>query len=225
MEESIKYNINLKEMDILKYKIFLKKQYLIPSREILHENIDDKFKIFEKYGFKNVLDLKKAISTKTKINKLSDETKISSEYLNILRRELGTFDKKGILFKDFPIVNNDTIKKLDENGIKNTKYFYECYYKENNEKKISNKLKIPIESIMCLISLSTLVRINGIGALAATTFYEAGYQNIEDIINSTKEEMLEKITKINNEKKYYKAKLGLKDMQFIIDYANLIKYF
>lgn len=51
MEESIKYNINLKEMDILKYKIFLKKQYLIPSREILHENIDDKFKIFEKYGF------------------------------------------------------------------------------------------------------------------------------------------------------------------------------
>ncbi len=225
MEESIKYNINLKEMDILKYKIFLKKQYLIPSREILNENIDDKFKIFEKYGFKNVLDLKKAISTKTKINKLSDETKISSEYLNILRRELGTFDKKGILFKDFPIVNNDTIKKLDENGIKNTKYFYECYYKENNEKKISNKLKIPIESIMCLISLSTLVRINGIGALAATTFYEAGYQNIEDIINSTKEEMLEKITKINNEKKYYKAKLGLKDMQFIIDYANLIKYF
>lgn len=101
--------------------------------------------------------MKKAISTK--INKLSDETKISSEYLNILRRELGTFDKKGILFKDFPIVNNDTIKKLDENGIKNTKYFYECYYKENNEKK------------------------------------------------------------------YYKAKLGLKDMQFIIDYANLIKYF
>ena len=37
--------------------------------------------------------------------------------------------------------------------------------------------------------------------------------------------MLEKITKINDEKKYYKAKLGLKDMQFVIDFANMIAQF
>jgi replicative superfamily II helicase len=76
--------------------------------------------------------------------------------------------------------------------------------------------------VKCLFALSNLVRINGIASATAVTFYEAGYKSIKDIINSTKEEMLNKITKVNDEKKYYKAKLGLKDMQFVIDYANMM---
>ncbi len=156
--------INLSKIDIQKYKTFLKGQYLIPSRQILHENIDNNFKIFENYGFKNLLDLKQAISTGAKIDTLSKETKISSEYLNILRRELGTFDKTG----------------------------------------------------------TDIERINGIGAQAARAFEEAGYKNIKDIANSTKEELLEKVTKINEGQKYYKAKLGLKDMQFVIDFAKMV---
>jgi hypothetical protein len=223
--QKMKYNIDLSKMDIKKYKTFLKNQYLIPSRQTLHENIDDNFKIFENYGFKNLSDLKKSISTSAKIDKLSKETKISSDYLNILRRELGTFEKAGILFNDFPIIDSNTISKLNIRGIKDTKDFYEFYYKESNEKSISDELDISDGMIKCLISLSSLVRINGIASLAAVTFYEAGYKTIEDIICSTKEEMLEKITKINNEKNYYKAKLGLKDMQFIIDFANLIAHF
>ena len=33
------------------------------------------------------------------------------------------------------------------------------------------------------------------------------------------------LSKINDEKKYYKAQLGLKDMQFVIDFAHLIVHF
>ena len=152
-------------IDIQKYKIFLKNQYLIPSRQILHENIDDNFKALESHGLKNLADLKVAVSTGVKIDKLSEETKIPRDYLNILRRELGTFDKTGI-------------------GIE---------------------------------------RINGIGPQAAVAFREAGYKTIEDIASSTKEELLGKIIKVNSEKKYYKAKLGVKDMQFVIDSANLLR--
>lgn len=45
-------------MDIQEYKKFLMNQYLIPSRQILHEHIDENFKVFEKCGFKNLFDLK-----------------------------------------------------------------------------------------------------------------------------------------------------------------------
>lgn len=220
----MKYDLDLSKMDIEKYKTFLKNQYLIPSRQILHKNIDENFKIFKNYGFKTLLDLKQAISTNTKIDKLSKDAKISSEYLIILKRELRTLDKKRLLLKEFPIIDDNTISKLDKKGIKNTKDFYEYYYKMNNEKKLSEELNISIEIIQCLISLSSLVRINGIAALAALTFYEAGYKTYEDIANSSKEEMLEKITKINNERNYYKAKLGLKDMQFVIDYVNMTAF-
>ncbi len=79
--------------------------------------------------------------------------------------------------------------------------------------------------IKCLISLSNLVRINGIASLAAVTFYEAGYKTINDIVSAAKETMLEKVTKVNDEKKYYKAALGLKDMQFVIDFAHILAMF
>lgn len=82
----MKYDLDLSKMDIEEYKIFLKNQCLIPSRQILHKNIDENFQIFKNCGFKNVLDLKQAISTTAKIDKLTKETKISPEYLNILRR-------------------------------------------------------------------------------------------------------------------------------------------
>lgn len=221
----MKYNLDLSKIDIREYRIFLNNQYLIPSRQILHINIDDNFKVFENRGFKNLADLKSAISTGVKIDKLSKETGISSEYLNILRRELGTFNKTGIPWKDFPLIDKQTISKLEIIGIKDTKDFYEFYYKENNEKRLSDELTISIEMIRCLISLASLVRINGMAARAAVTFYEAGYETPRDIAGSVKEEMLERITKINNEKKYYKAALGLKDMQFIIDFAKLIAHF
>ena len=216
------YSIDLGKMDVQKYKTFLKSQYLIPSRQILHEKIDENFKLFKNCGFKYLSELKQALSTSAKMDKLSKETGISSEYLNILRRELGTFDKKGISFSDFPIIDKTTISKLVKKSIKNTKDFFEYYYKENNEKKLSEDLGISVEMVKCLFSLSCLVRINGIAALAAVTWYEAGYKSIKDIIGSTKEEMLNKVTKTNEEKKYYKAKLGLKDMQFVIDFAQLI---
>ena len=219
------YNIDLSKIDIQKYKTFLKAQYLIPSRQILHENIDANFKIFEKRGFKNLSDLKRAISASAKIEKFSEETKIPAEYLNILRRELGTFDKKGIPFKDFPIIDGGTVSELEKNGIKNTKDFYEFYYSKNNEKQVTAGLNIPAQTVKCLLSLSSLVRINGIAALAAVTFYEAGYQSAEDIAGASKEEMLQKITEVNDEKKYYKAKLGLKDMQFVIDFAHMMLQF
>jgi hypothetical protein len=167
MQEQMEYNVDLRKMDIQKYKTFLKSRYLIPSRRILLENIDSNFEKLENYGLKNLSDLKQAISTSAKIDKLSNETKISADYLNILRRELGTLSKAG----------------------------------------------------------TGLEQINGVGPRAAKAFYAAGYKTINDITRSTKEEMLERITKINDEKKYYKAKLGLTDMQFVLDFANLIARF
>jgi hypothetical protein len=55
--------MNSNKMDVQKYKTFLKSQYLIPSRKILHENIDENFMIFENCGLKKLSDLKQAIST------------------------------------------------------------------------------------------------------------------------------------------------------------------
>lgn len=81
---------------------------------------------------------------------------------------------------------------------------------------------IEMSALQELISLCNLVRINGIGAMAARTIYESGYKNIVEIAHAKAAELLEKINAVNIDKQYYKANLGEKDMQFIIDAANMI---
>ena len=73
-----------------------------------------------------------------------------------------------------------------------------------------------------LFCLCDLVRINGVGPVAARAFYEAGYHSASEVAAAYAEDMLEKVSAVNETHHYYKAKLGIKDMQFCIDFALLL---
>ncbi len=73
-----------------------------------------------------------------------------------------------------------------------------------------------------LFCLCDLVRINGVGPVAAKAFYEAGYRSVSDVAASDATVMLEKVSTVNEAQHYFKAKLGQKDMQFCIDFAVLL---
>jgi len=163
------YGNDLGKIHILKYRHYLKLQDLNPSRQVLLESLEKNLKILQKTGLKYLSELKQALLTSLKIDKLSKETGISSEYLNILRSELITFENnedniipfKDIIFKDHVIIDAKTILILEKKGIKNTRDFYEYYFEKNNEKKISKDLGISSEMVKKLIELSDFVRING----------------------------------------------------------------
>lgn len=74
-----------------------------------------------------------------------------------------------------------------------------------------------------LNSLCNLVRINGVGPTAARVLYEGGYKNVLDIADAKAGELLESMNRVNVNKQYYKGGFGEKDMQFIIDAANILK--
>ena len=74
-----------------------------------------------------------------------------------------------------------------------------------------------------LFCLCDLARINGVGGVAARAFYEAGYRSVADVAATGAKDMLARVSAVNNEHGYYKAKLGEKDMQFCIDFARLIE--
>ena len=86
-----------------------------------------------------------------------------------------------------------------------------------------NKISISKEKAHEVYCLCDIVRINGVGAIAAKSFFDAGYKSVYDVANTTAEEMLKKVSEVNDIKHYYKTKLGIKDMQFYIDFAKLIK--
>lgn len=205
----LQYNLDVSALSLEEYKKILKRQNLLPGRRILWQNIDQNFEIIGKQNVHNIAVLKKLLSTPQKLTSFATVTGISEAYLIILKREIGSLEQKPVSITSFPGVDDEVISKLKSKGIVNSKEYYE------SEQNFSVEL-------FCLCDL---VRINGVGAVAAKTLYEAGYQTIADVASSDATVMLEKMTKVNELKGYYKAKLGVKDMQFCIDFALLlIKY-
>ncbi|MEL7570276.1 MAG: DUF4332 domain-containing protein [Eubacteriaceae bacterium] len=201
------YNLNLSNISVDEYKELLKSQNLLPARKILLDDIDKHFESIKKQNIFNIAQLKKQLATPQKISSFTALTGIAQNYLTILKREIGSLEQKPVAIDSFPDINVALISELDNKGITNSKHYYESENFNSDE----------------LSCLCDLVRINGVGAVAAKAFYEAGYRSVSDVAGADAADMLKRVTDVNNEKNYYKAKLGVKDMQFCIDYALLLK--
>lgn len=216
------YSIDLKKISISTYKKILENQFLLPSRKILHDNIEDNFNIIMDCEVNNLFELKSTLSTTKKLNIFSEKSGLNKDYLTILRREIGSIEPKSVNITEFPEVDNNFLLVLLQNNIKTSKDYYEFYELNTDINEISIKFNIPPEKPQELFCLCDLVRINGVGAIAAKSFFEAGYKSVSEIANTKAEEMLVRVSEVNDIKKYYKSKLGTKDMQFCIDFAKII---
>ena len=122
------------------------------------------------------------------------------------KRQSRRSQKKPVLLSAFPGLDEASLASLRERGIVTSKDGFERG-----------------EAGSELFCLCDLARINGVGAVAARAFYEAGYRSVADVAAANAVEMLTRVSAANAEHGYYKAKLGEKDMQFCIDYAKLLE--
>jgi len=201
------YTLPLEQISLSDYQQLLQKQNLLPGRRILQEQLDARFARLTGLGLITVAQLKTALSTPPKLAALSAKTGIPDEYLTILRRELGSLEQKPVPLSDFPACDCAQIRHLADSGIRTSKEYWEQCRNFEHE----------------LFALCDLVRINGVGAVAARAFYEAGFCSVASVAGASAADMLTRVNAVNEEKGYYKAKLGEKDMQFCIDYAKLLE--
>lgn len=200
------YNLDLSALSIREYQELLKRQNLLPGRRILWHNIDHNFEAMGRQGITNIAELKGRLSTPQKMSSFAAATGIPEQYLTILKREIGTLVQNPVPLASFPGVDSAIVDGLNSKGIKTSKEYF--------ERGLSNT-----DELFCLCDL---VRINGVGAVAAKAFYEAGYRSVAEVAGADAGVMLERVAKVNDTKRYYKAKLGIKDMQFCIDFASLL---
>ena len=200
------YTLPLEQISLCDYRQLLRQQNLLPGRRILLEQLDERFALLTSSGLANLAQLSAVLATPAKLTSLAVKTDIPEEYLVILRRELGSLAQKLVPLCDFPECDEAQIRELANAGIRNSRDYWEQRRKPDDT----------------LSSLCDLVRINGVGAVAARAFYEAGFGDVAAVAQSNAVDMLSRVYTVNAEKGYYKAKLGEKDMQFCIDYAKLL---
>ena len=200
------YSMDVSRLSLMEYRELLKTQNLLPGRRILWENIDGNFERIGQEGIADIAQLKKRLATPEKIAALAAATGVPEEYLNILKREAGSLEQKPVPIASFPGLTEATVSGLHAKGIKTSKDYYESGLADFAE----------------LSCLCDLVRINGVGAVAARAFYEAGFRSVTEVAHADAADMLQKVSAVNEQKGYYKAKLGVKDMHFCIDFARLL---
>lgn len=200
------YTIALDQISLADYQQLLERQDLLPGRRILHEQLPARFALLASSGLANLAQLSAALASPVKIATLCAKTGIPEAYLNLLRRELGSLTQKPVPLVDFPACDPALIHTLADAGLRTSKDYWEQGGKPSAE----------------LFSLCDLVRINGVGAVAARAFYEAGFGSVSAVASANATELLAHVSAVNAEKKYYKATLGEKDMQFCSDYAKLL---
>ena len=203
----MRYSLPLEQITLADYQSLLQRQNLLPGRRILLEQLASRFTLLQNQGLANVAQLAAALSTPNKLSALAVKTEIPEEYLTILRRELGSLTQKPVPLCDFPACDPGRIQALADSDIRSSKEYWE-------------QRKGPADE---LFALSDLVRINGVGAVAARAFYEAGYCSVFTVAKATAADMLARVSAVNAKMGYYKANLGEKDMQFCIDFAQLLE--
>jgi hypothetical protein len=216
------YEIDLQTIQISGYKDILKKQKLMASRRILKENIDDIFEQLAKSGITNVAELTEAINDSPKAEELAAQTGIPWEYLMILSREISGLILKPVLIADFPYVLPETFKILGECCIQSSKDFFELSNGGSDLKGVCAKTGISEEAALELGSMCDLIRINGVGPIFARILFEAGITSVNKFATMDAETIYNKVTEINEVKKYTRVMLEKNEIQLCLDFAKLI---
>lgn len=214
------YFIDLKQISIDRYKTILKSADLIPSWIILKDNIDENLDHIKEQNIQNLQELKDALKAKESALLFSKQSGLPEDYVMVLRRVINGYHPKPNRIKDFPNVSEITAKQLEKSGIKNTLQLFDSILTSKSRETLSKRTGIDKDEILKLAKLTDISRIRSVNHTFAYVLYEAGYDTVEKMANVDYIELYETVKQLNAERKFYKAHIGLRDMQLLVQLAK-----
>ncbi len=214
------YYIDLTAIDITEYQSYLEEAELLPSRQVLKDNLEENFHNLKKAGIKNLEELLDKINTRNKEAMFSKETGIDLGYLTILSREIRSYRPKPNRLKDFPNQSGQAIDKLAEIGIKNSQQLFNQALLPADREKIVKQTGIEPKDLLSLTKLSDLSRIRWVNHTFAFMLLKAGYDTVEKVALGEATEICAAVNLVNQDHGFYKGKIGLHDIELCVNSAN-----
>jgi len=209
------YYLDFEKISLQKFKRSLQNRKMIPSRVILKQDIEERFKILNSNGIGTLKELIDALKSKQKIDVFSENTELTVEYLTILKREANSYHPNPIKLSKFSGIDIKIIESLEKLGIGNTKQYFDKVINGTGIKQLSQELTIPEEKLDELASLSDLSRLYGVGPVFARIIYDVGINSVDSFIKYSSNEF---ITIYENKTKK-KADFSESDINFSIEHA------
>lgn len=216
------YYLQAEKVSLDDLRIRIEETDLVPSRSSLLANIKDKFKTLKSHGISTLADLRKELKNSKKIPSFSKKTGIESQYLILLRREIESYFPKVFPLKSFDWLPEKELSKLESKGYKNAALLFEALNSSKKREEIINTLGIDAKFIDSIYSLVNLTRIQWVSPLTARMLTFAGYTNAKMVSKANAEELCSQLEEVNKENKYFKGKIGLRDIKRLIKAASYV---
>jgi hypothetical protein len=213
------YYLDLSAFSIEKLKNLLKSTRLLPSQELLRDDIDERFAYLEQNGIQNLQQLQSALKTKSDVQSFAEATGLPVDYLTLLRREVNSYQPKPIKLADFPGVNAEVVGKLDQIGIKNTKQLFPHVLTRKDRSEFAKRNLFDTKDVLELTRLTDLARLKWVGPKFARLLIESGYDTVEKVANSDYEELYAALMRMNEERGIYKGRFGKEEFKLWVNVA------
>ena len=211
------YSVNTTKFSLDKLRDALKTKDILPGRKVLKEQLNERFDLLKSEGIESLFDLLDVLKSKTKIEQFASKTGLDTDYLTILRREANSYVSVPVRLIDLPIVETDTIMKLDSIGIRDSKQLFIKAAQLSDREQLAVNYNIQIETLTELVQLSDLIRITGVGPVFARIILDSGIGSVGEFLANDPEDLFVRLTKTNNEKSLTKAKFTRKDIDYCIE--------
>ncbi|PKO16165.1 MAG: DUF4332 domain-containing protein [Chloroflexi bacterium HGW-Chloroflexi-10] len=210
------YYIDLASISLSTYEEELQNTELLPSRKIIKDDIENRFRILRECGINNLNDILTLLKTPDKVKAFAHKSGLSIEYLSILRREIASSQPKPVALSEFPGIKKETVEKLEQLAIKNTKQLFYCIRTVAERKDLCKKTGISYDEILELTKLTDVSRIKWVGANFARLLVDSPFDTVEKVANADYTIVYGALAKINKEKNYFKGMFGLNDMKLCV---------
>ena len=155
----------------------------------------------------------KVLKTKKNVTTFAAETGLPLDYLTVLRREVNSYQPRPINLKEFPGVDMEVVRTLEQQGSKNTKQLFPRVLTPKSREAFAKENQIAAEDLLELTKLTDVARMKWVGPKFARLLVESVYDTVENVANSNYEELYREIMRVNEEKGIYKGGLGLEDIK------------
>lgn len=195
---------------------------LVPSRRPLLEDLAVTVAVLKQNEIASLAALRQELKSTKRREALSTTTGIDSQYLVLLRREIESYFPKPKPLTDFAWLPQEEIAKLTNFGLKNTVTLFEATSTEAEQAAIQEATGIEATVIQELICLADVSRVQWVSPLFARMLNEAGYASAQQIAQADPNELHATIQSINDERRYFKGKIGLRDFKRLVQSASYV---
>jgi hypothetical protein len=195
---------------------------LVPSRASLLDGINMKLEALEQQGITTLARLRNELKNSKRLEAVANATGIDTQYLILLRREIESYFPKPFALKTFDWLPIGEIAKLEQNGIRDTAVLYKAASSVKGRTELAKSTGMDVAILEALARLADLTRVQWVSPTTARMLVTAAYDSASKVAAADAEDLCEAFLRVNDGGRFFKGKIGLRDIKRLIQAASYV---